>query len=228
MTKTFICVILLAILPTKSIAVDVNTDSYENSTRLALEHKVNTNQHLELPCFEIINKLHSTLCCFQISQYCWLEVVQHIMMEWRYSLSLDVHNYFELDGYKLSIPGWIQIPRNLSQLDDYMCGPLNRKGLVCSECADGFGPSVTSFGYTKCTNCSNAWYGVLLFLFLKFVPITVFYLFILTFKSVSLQHQCLVSLCMLNLLSSLSIIVLSMHIHKACLTRTGTSNWVWK
>ena len=26
-----------------------------------------------------------------------------------------------------------------------MCGPLNRKGLVCSECANGFGPSVTSF-----------------------------------------------------------------------------------
>ena len=40
----------------------------------------------------------------------------------------------------------IQLPRNLSQLNDYMCSPLNRKGLVCSECADGFGPSVTSFG----------------------------------------------------------------------------------
>ena len=53
--------------------------------------------------------------------------------------------------------------------------PLNRKGFVCSECADGFGPLVTSFGY-KCANCTDAWYGVPLF------PITVFYLIILVFQ----------------------------------------------
>ena len=49
------------------------------------------------------------------------------------------------------------------------------------QCIDGFGPSVTSFGY-KCVNCTDAWYGVPLFLFLEFVPITVFYLIILVFQ----------------------------------------------
>ena len=79
--------------------------------------------------------------------------------------------------------GWRTIlPKNFSQLNNYMCGRLNRKGLVCSECADGFGPSLTSFGY-KCTNCTDAaWYGVPLFLFLEFIPITVFYLIILVFQ----------------------------------------------
>ena len=62
-----------------------------------------------------------------------------------------------------------------------MCGPLNRKGLVCSECANGFGPSVTSFGY-KCANCTDARYGVPLFQLLEFFPITVFYLIILVFQ----------------------------------------------
>ena len=62
-----------------------------------------------------------------------------------------------------------------------MCGPLNRKGLVCSECADGFGPSETSFVY-KCANCTDAWYGVPLFLLLEFVPITALYLIVLTFQ----------------------------------------------
>ena len=61
-----------------------------------------------------------------------------------------------------------------------MCSPLNRKGLVCSECADGFGPSVTLFGY-KCV-CTDAWYGVPLFLFLEFVSITLLYLIILVFQ----------------------------------------------
>ena len=77
--------------------------------------------------------------------------------------------------------GWTILPRNLSQLNDYMCGSQNRKGLVCSECADGFGPSVTSFGY-KCANCTDAWYGVPLFLFLEFVPIMIFYFIILAFQ----------------------------------------------
>ena len=88
---------------------------------------------------------------------------------------------FQSTGYNVTTPGYILLPRNLTQLNDYMCGPLNRKGLVCSECADGFGPSVTSFRYT-CANCTDAWYGVPLFLFLEFVPITVFYLIILVFQ----------------------------------------------
>jgi hypothetical protein len=65
------------------------------------------------------------------------------------------------------------LPRNLSQLNDYMCSPLNRKGHLCSECADGFGPSVTSYGYT-CVNCTGAWYrDVPLFLLLELTPITI-------------------------------------------------------
>ena len=91
--------------------------------------------------------------------------------------------YFQRNCYNMTQSGWRTIlPKNLSQLNNYMCGRLNRKGLVCSECADGFGPSVTSFGY-KCTNCTDAaWYGVPLFLFLEFIPITVFYLVILVFQ----------------------------------------------
>ena len=89
--------------------------------------------------------------------------------------------FFELNGYNYTRRGSVLLPKNLSQLNDYMCGPLNRKDLVCSECADGFGPSVTSFGY-RCANCTDAWYGVPLFLFLEFVPITVFYIICLTFQ----------------------------------------------
>ena len=86
--------------------------------------------------------------------------------------------YFQLDKYGSRK---IRLPQNLSQLNDFMCGPLNRKGFVCSECADGFGPAVTSFGY-RCANCTDALYGVPLFLFLKFAPITVFYVICLAFQ----------------------------------------------
>ena len=92
--------------------------------------------------------------------------------------------YFQMNGYNLTATGnqyYIQLPKTLTELNDSMCGPMNRKGIVCSECIDGFGPSVTSIGYT-CVNCTDAWYRVPLFLVLLFAPITFFYLFILIFQ----------------------------------------------
>ena len=89
--------------------------------------------------------------------------------------------YYPLYDYNVTTSGYIQLPANLIQLNEYMCGPMNRKGILCSECANGFGPSVTSFKY-KCANCTNSWYGVPLFLFLEFVPLTIFYLIILVFR----------------------------------------------
>ena len=98
------------------------------------------------------------------------------------SLTKCPYMYFQPNGHNVTQRDEIILPRNLSQLNNYMCGLLNSKGLVCSECADGFGPSVTSFGY-KCANYTDAaWYGVPLFLFLEFIPITVFYLIILVFQ----------------------------------------------
>lgn len=64
-----------------------------------------------------------------------------------------------------------------------MCGPLNRKGRVCSECVDGYGPAVMSVGFAvQCANCTGTWYGVLLFLFPEFYPIIVFYFIIHLFQ----------------------------------------------
>ena len=90
---------------------------------------------------------------------------------------------FEINGHNVSTtsPGYITLPDNVSELNDYMCRPMNRKGIVCSECAEGFGPSLTFYGFS-CANCTGAWFGIPLFLFLEFVPITVFYLIILIFQ----------------------------------------------
>ena len=80
-----------------------------------------------------------------------------------------------------TLRNYIRLPKNLSELNDYMCTPMNRKGLVCSECIDGFGPSVFTYGF-QCANCTGAWYGIPIYLLLEFAPITVFYLLILAFQ----------------------------------------------
>ena len=78
--------------------------------------------------------------------------------------------------------GYIQLPvNNASELNNYMCGPMNRKGRLCSECIEGFGPSVISSGLV-CSNFTGAWYGVPLYLFLEFVPITIVFVAILFFR----------------------------------------------
>ena len=89
--------------------------------------------------------------------------------------------YFQPNSYNLTVEMGTPLPIHLKDLNSSMCGPLNRKGLLCSECADGFGLSVTSLGY-KCINCASVWYAVPLLFCLTFVPVTLFYLFILFFQ----------------------------------------------
>ena len=47
-----------------------------------------------------------------------------------------------------------ELPSDPDLLNEVMCGPYNRKGLLCGECLNGSGPGVFS-PYKKCENCSN-------------------------------------------------------------------------
>ena len=96
-------------------------------------------------------------------------------------VSILKYPYFQPNGYNYTSKGKIILPKIVSELNDYMCGPLNRKCPVCSECADGFGPSVILIRF-RCANCIIAWYGVPLFLVLEFAPVTMFYLIVLVFQ----------------------------------------------
>ena len=36
------------------------------------------------------------------------------------------------------------LPKNVSELEDFLCGHLNRRGRLCGQCKDGFVPSAYS------------------------------------------------------------------------------------
>ena len=84
-----------------------------------------------------------------------------------------------------------------------MCQPLNRKGYQCSECFDGFGVSLTSLGY-PCSSCTAVSYGIPLYLFLEFVPITVFYILILVYR-VNITSAPMTSFIMLSQLIAYAV-----------------------
>lgn len=88
-------------------------------------------------------------------------------------------NYFQLsDGHNITKQGFIKLPDNTSQLNDYMCLLMHREGPLCSKCIDGYGLTLTS----TCSKCSGVWYGVPLYLIVELVPITVLYFVILMFR----------------------------------------------
>ena len=76
-----------------------------------------------------------------------------------------------------------EMPSNASQLDEVMCGLYNRRGLLCGECKESYGPAVYSFDMS-CANCSSLWsrYAISLYLFLQFIPTTLIFLCFVVFR----------------------------------------------
>ena len=73
------------------------------------------------------------------------------------------------------------LPSNLSILNDFMCGSFNREGQLCGSCKKGYGPALIPTSY-ECAKCSTKNYGWVLYIFLEFLPVTVFYLIIVGFQ----------------------------------------------
>ncbi len=73
------------------------------------------------------------------------------------------------------------ITNDTLKLNEQMCGPLNRTGILCSECQLGLGPAVFSY-YRECKECVPNHLGWLLF-FLRFMlPLSVFCIVVIIFR----------------------------------------------
>ena len=75
---------------------------------------------------------------------------------------------------------YMPLPRDPTQLEHFICSPFNRKGLVCSECEQGHGPSVFS-NSLKCHKCSGTYRGWALYIFLELFPVTLLFSFMTVF-----------------------------------------------
>ena len=75
-----------------------------------------------------------------------------------------------------------ELPSDPDQLNDMMCGPYNRRGLLCGQCISGYGPGVNHFNL-KCANCSNipTVLAVGLYLLVELVPSTLFFICVIIF-----------------------------------------------
>ncbi len=75
----------------------------------------------------------------------------------------------------------VEVPRNISELNTFMCGGLNRTGVFCSHCEPGLGTPLLSYD-VNCLECLHGSRGWLLYTFLACVPSTVLFISLLFFQ----------------------------------------------
>jgi len=84
-------------------------------------------------------------------------------------------------NYFISNPAYTTLPDRLADLNEAMCGRFNRTGPLCSRCIEG--TYMKAYSYSMmCTPCSGGWINVLKYALVAFVPLTLFYIVILTFS----------------------------------------------
>ena len=76
-----------------------------------------------------------------------------------------------------------EVPMNLSQLNEAVCGSYNRKGRLCGECKESYSPLVYSYKIS-CKKCSGkeSKQNILKFMVIVLIPLTAFYLVVVLFK----------------------------------------------
>ena len=77
---------------------------------------------------------------------------------------------------------FIQLPNNISELDELLCAPVKRTGAFCGECRSGYAPSINSFlpSCVKCTH-TEVKYNWVFYILSEIFPVTIFFLVIIFF-----------------------------------------------
>ena len=123
---------------------------------------------------------------------------------------------------------YVQQPVNVNELQNFTCGRLKRRGLLCSHCEDSLGIAVLSYSY-ECTKCLGKFYGWLLYFALAFVPITIFFL-IVVFCNIraTAPHMngaiCVIQTILYDINAHFSLSDHQRHLPKAFLTIVGIWN----
>ena len=128
------------------------------------------------------NGTMSCVCGDSLDGVVLCEEESNISLLFQYCMTYDdVNNstacsYCPYQNHKPDVQGtYVKLPQNLCDLNEFMCGGLNRTGLLCSDCKPGLGPAV--FSYTlQCLKCLEGGYGWLLYMFLATFPTTVLFL----------------------------------------------------
>ena len=80
-------------------------------------------------------------------------------------------------SYNTSKRGSFHVPSEPTRLNNVQCGRYHRKGLLCCQCIDGYGPSLYSLDF-HCSNCSDVGLpaAIIIYTLLELIPIVLLFL----------------------------------------------------
>ena len=93
-----------------------------------------------------------------------------------------------------AVMGYYPLPCHVSQVNDFTCAGLHRRGKLCGMCEDGYAIPVYSYDL-GCVKCDNYKYNWLKYLAVAFLPLTLFYILVTLF-SISFTSPLLTGLVM--------------------------------
>ena len=100
---------------------------------------------------------------------------------------LCIYNQWYIAGKMHSTINY-RLPHSISELNSTMCGHLNQTGRLCGQCRDGFSPPVYSYDLW-CVKCSHTHYNWLKYILAAFLPLTVFFIIILSLRVTATSPQ---------------------------------------
>ena len=92
------------------------------------------------------------------------------------------YSVFDKRYAALQKDGYIYIPQNVSELNQFMCKSWGRDGYLCSDCKDGYGLTIANV-FIKCVKCKLprklAW---LFYFMLELIPLTMLFFVVTVFR----------------------------------------------
>ena len=71
------------------------------------------------------------------------------------------------------------LPSDITKLNNYMCGHLNREGQLCGKCKENYSIPVYSYDL-KCVHCSTGLFNWVKYILVAFLPLTVFFILVVS------------------------------------------------
>ena len=136
-----------------------------------------SNNNTECECGKNINYYTK---CDQTSKQVWLHISSCMTYDngTGNTLLSGICPFSDLGGLQST---YVLLPNDTSELNEFMCGKMNRNGRLCHKCKPGYGPAVLSYE-GKCLKCFGSPNGVLLYLLLACLPTTMLFLITIFFQ----------------------------------------------
>ena len=78
--------------------------------------------------------------------------------------------------------GYMELPENVSDLNQFMCGPWNREGHLCHKCKPGYGMTIANV-FQHCIKCKYPkGLGWVFYFVLQLIPLTVLFFVVTVFR----------------------------------------------